>query len=207
MIEKRVIDTSSDVFEENVTNLVFNRLHSLYVPLNLEQEIGDTGEVSPRPKVTKPNDGFNMPLLNIELRPVDLTTDTDFGWTPSVHIASDSTIRSDQDRLSLSDSAMRLFIRMEFALSTTTGPPKKDFPDEPEDLTTQSNRLMADCRKVLSRNNFVNKNVGIVNNNRVYVRDAGIIRSFFDERVRNTKDDLYTVIFMAAVSYHDANTR
>ena len=208
MIDKRVIDISSNKFEGNLINLVFNRLHEMYVPLDLEPEIRDRKNAPTRLKVTKPNTGYLTPLLNIELRPINLTTDTDYGWTPTVYLSTDSRIRSDQDQLAISSSAMRIFVRMEFALSCETGPPKEAEPTKPEDLTTQSTNLMADLREILSRQYFVGKCIGTGNDGvKPYVSDAGIVRDFFDPRVRNTKDDLYVVQFMAAYSYQDAQIR
>ena len=62
---------------------------------------------------------------------------------------------------------------------------------------------MKDLRGLLSRTKFVN----IAVSENAYIRDATIVRSMFDERVRNTDNEIYIVIFMISFSYTDTKNR
>lgn len=201
---KRFVLTGN--LEEDLINLVFNRVYELQLKEgstdNPRQFAGGRNTV----KVNSPNDGFNTPILNISLRPINLLNDDDFGLIPSAFISLDSTLSSPPDAVAIDQSGERLFVRLEFSLNSDYGAPKTSVPENPnapEDLTTQTARLMKDLRGLLSRTKFVN----IAVSENVYIRDARIVRSMFDERVRNTDNEIYIIIFMISFSYTDTTNR
>ena len=200
---KKVINAEWS-FEENLINKVYNSIFDLQVrdpndntkARNFLNEQRDLKVI----EINEPNPGYHTPILNISLRPVNLTTNDDFKLFPAAYISIDSTVNSAFDAIELKDSGERYFVRLEFALNSNFGPPSRDSSEKPAGLTLQTALLMSDLRKLLSRNRFVNFNLG----EGVYLRDAGIINSFFDERVRNSNNELYIVQFMVAFSYPDA---
>ena len=199
------------VLEIDLVNMVYNRLYDLQLkepgtdnPLQL---LTEENNYQNQVLVHKPNKDFCTPILNIELRPINLTSTDDFGLVPSVFISYDSTVSSPPDELAIDSSAQRVFFRLEFVLKSGYGAPITIEPGpEPNiaaDLTIQTAWLMRDLRKQLSRKNFHGRSIS----ENAYIADARIIRSMFDQRVRNTDNEIYIVLFMIAYSYPDGNNR